>query len=254
MPEIPVAAPDFDARLQADVRPARRRLSDQHDAHRDVHDDGRGQQHAVPAHRRAGRVPSAVAPRGEQDRRWRSSSLVQSYHSEVFAGFLEKLAKMPDGDAGSMLDNSIFLYGSNMSNSNKHDSFPLPTLVFGHGGGIKGHQHLRYPDHTPIANLLLHADAARRRAGRVKSATARARSRRFDHANAARTLRAARWQASRSRRGAPPPAPTSSTAARSERSRRGARRARARRGREKRARRTARRRCIGPCTTTTSSS
>jgi len=81
-------------------------------------------------------------------------ALVQRYHSEIFAGFLEKLAKMPDGDAGSMLDNSLFLYGSNMSNSNKHDSFPLPTLVFGHGGGVKGHQHLRYPDRTPIANLL----------------------------------------------------------------------------------------------------
>jgi hypothetical protein len=61
---------------------------------------------------------------------------------------------MPDGDAGSMLDNSIFLYGGNMSNSNKHDTFPLPTLVFGRGGGIKGNQHLRYADHTPLANLL----------------------------------------------------------------------------------------------------
>jgi hypothetical protein len=79
---------------------------------------------------------------------------IQTYHSALFAGFLDKLAKMPDGDAGSVLDNSIFLYGSNMSNSNKHDSFPLPTLVFGHGGGIKGQQHLRYRDHTPLANLL----------------------------------------------------------------------------------------------------
>jgi hypothetical protein len=80
--------------------------------------------------------------------------VVQRYHSEIFAGFIDKLSKMPDGDAGSVLDNSIFLYGSNMSNSNRHDSFPLPTLVFGHGGGIKGHQHLRYPDRTPLANLL----------------------------------------------------------------------------------------------------
>ncbi len=62
---------------------------------------------------------------------------------------------MPDGDAGSMLDNSIFLYGSNMSNSNQHNQFPLPTLVFGRGGGaIKGNQHLVYPDRTPLANLL----------------------------------------------------------------------------------------------------
>jgi hypothetical protein len=82
-------------------------------------------------------------------------AIVQRYHSEVFAGFLAKLAATPDGE-GSILDNSVFLYGSNMSNSNKHDSFPLPTLVFGGGTGkIKGNQHLRYPDHTPIGNLLL---------------------------------------------------------------------------------------------------
>jgi len=81
-------------------------------------------------------------------------AIVQRYHSEVFASFLAKLASIPDGDAGSILDNSIFLYGSNMSNSNKHDSYPLPTLVFGGGGGIKGNQHLRYAEHTPLANLL----------------------------------------------------------------------------------------------------
>ncbi|HEY8518960.1 MAG TPA: DUF1552 domain-containing protein [Gammaproteobacteria bacterium] len=81
---------------------------------------------------------------------------VQRYHSEVFASFLEKLANMPDGDGGSVLDNSILLYGSNMSNSNNHDHFPLPTLVVGGGAGtIKGNQHLRYPDRTPLANLLL---------------------------------------------------------------------------------------------------
>jgi hypothetical protein len=42
-----------------------------------------------------------------------------------------------------------------MSNSNNHDSFPLPTLVFGRGAGtIEGNQHLIYPDRTPIGNLL----------------------------------------------------------------------------------------------------
>jgi hypothetical protein len=62
---------------------------------------------------------------------------------------------MPDGD-GSMLDHSIMLYGSNMSNSNAHDEFPLPTLLVGRGSGrIKGGQHLKYPDKTPLANLLL---------------------------------------------------------------------------------------------------
>jgi len=81
---------------------------------------------------------------------------IQRYHVGVFVDFLEKLAAMPDGDGGSVLDNSIFLYGSNMSNSNVHNNFPLPTLVAGGGAGtIKGNQHLRYPDHTPLANLLL---------------------------------------------------------------------------------------------------
>jgi hypothetical protein len=82
--------------------------------------------------------------------------VVQRYHTEVFAEFLTRLAGMPDGDGGSVLDNSIFLYGSNMSNSNSHNNFPLPSLVLGGGSGsIKGHQHLRYPDRTPLANLLL---------------------------------------------------------------------------------------------------
>jgi hypothetical protein len=82
--------------------------------------------------------------------------VIQRYHVQVFADFLAKLASMPDGDGGSVLDNSIFLYGSNMSNSNSHNNFPLPTLIAGHGAGaIKGHQHLRYPDRTPLANLHL---------------------------------------------------------------------------------------------------
>jgi hypothetical protein len=82
-------------------------------------------------------------------------SKVQIYHSEVFAKFLKKLAETPDG-VGSMLDNSIVLYGSNMSNSNLHDHFPLPTAIVGGGcGKLKGNQHLRYADKTPIANLHL---------------------------------------------------------------------------------------------------
>jgi hypothetical protein len=80
---------------------------------------------------------------------------IQAYHSQAFAKFLAKLAAMPDGD-GSMLDHSILLYGSNMSNSNQHDHFPLPTLVVGGGcGKLKGGQHLKYADKEPLANLLL---------------------------------------------------------------------------------------------------
>ena len=59
---------------------------------------------------------------------------IQTYHIGLFADFLDKLDATPDGD-GSLLDHSILLYGSNMSNSNAHDHFPLPNLVVGGGAG-----------------------------------------------------------------------------------------------------------------------
>ena len=80
---------------------------------------------------------------------------LQRWHSEMFAAFLGKIAAMPDGDAGSILDNSVFLYGSNMSNSNNHDHHPLPTLIVGtNGGRIRGNQHISLPERTKHANVL----------------------------------------------------------------------------------------------------
>jgi hypothetical protein len=79
---------------------------------------------------------------------------VQAYHSQVVAGFIERLKATPDGD-GSMLDHSVVLYGGNMANSNLHNADPLPSVVFGHGyGRIKGGQHLAYKQDTPHANLI----------------------------------------------------------------------------------------------------
>jgi hypothetical protein len=80
---------------------------------------------------------------------------IQNYHTQVFAKFIKKLSTTQDGD-GSLLDHSIILYGSNMSNSDLHNNDPLPNVVMGKGyGRIKGGQHLRYPQDTPHANLLL---------------------------------------------------------------------------------------------------
>ncbi len=80
---------------------------------------------------------------------------IQNYHTKVLAKFLTKLQNTPDGD-GSLLDHAIILYGSNMSNSDRHNQFPLPTAFIGGGcGKLKGGQHLHYPDHTPLANALL---------------------------------------------------------------------------------------------------
>jgi len=78
---------------------------------------------------------------------------IQTWHVERFANFVGKLAAVPDGD-GTLLDHSMFLYGSNMSNSDKHNGHPLPTILVGGGNGThKGGQHLELSSPTPLANL-----------------------------------------------------------------------------------------------------
>ena len=80
---------------------------------------------------------------------------IQNYHTQVFAKFIKKLSTTQDGD-GTLLDHSIILYGSNMSNSDLHNNDPLPNVVMGNAyGKIKGGQHVQYPQDTPHANLLL---------------------------------------------------------------------------------------------------
>ena len=80
---------------------------------------------------------------------------IQNYHTELFAKFIGRLSKTEDGD-GSLLEHSIILYGSNMSNSDLHNNDPLPNVVLGRGyGKLKGGQHVHYPQDTPHANLLL---------------------------------------------------------------------------------------------------
>ncbi len=80
---------------------------------------------------------------------------IQNYHTQLFAKFIDKLSKTNDGD-GSLLDHSIILYGSNMSNSDLHNNDPLPNAILGRGyGRIKGNQHIQLPQDTPHANLLV---------------------------------------------------------------------------------------------------
>jgi hypothetical protein len=81
---------------------------------------------------------------------------IQTWHVEKFAEFLAKLAGTPDGQ-GTLLDHSIFMYGSNMSNSDLHNNYPEPNIVVGGGAGRMklGGQHIVLPERTPIANLHL---------------------------------------------------------------------------------------------------
>ena len=84
-----------------------------------------------------------------------SFALINRYHVQMLAYFLEKLRAAPDGD-GNLLDHSVVLYGSSMSNGNQHDHDPLPILVAGGASGkLKGGRHISQPAHTPMSNLML---------------------------------------------------------------------------------------------------
>ncbi|HEY5667368.1 MAG TPA: DUF1552 domain-containing protein [Gammaproteobacteria bacterium] len=80
---------------------------------------------------------------------------IQTYHMQRFAEFIEKLDAIEDGD-GSLLDHSMFLYGSNMSNSDRHNNYPLPNILVGGGAGrLNGGRHIELPEYTTLSNLLL---------------------------------------------------------------------------------------------------
>lgn len=82
-------------------------------------------------------------------------SKINAFHVSLFAEYLEKLKNTPEGN-GSLLDNSLILYGSGIGNPNVHDHTNLPVIVAGgENGGMKGNRHIRYEKPTPLANLHL---------------------------------------------------------------------------------------------------
>jgi hypothetical protein len=93
---------------------------------------------------------------GEDPRRIAELSKVNQYHVKMLAHLVAKLAKTQDG-AGTLLDQSLVLYGSNMGNSNQHVHYDVPhVLIGGLNGKLKGGRHLAYPTKTvPTGNLLL---------------------------------------------------------------------------------------------------
>jgi hypothetical protein len=82
-------------------------------------------------------------------------SKINRYHTELFSKYLARLRATPDGD-GSLLDHMTIMYGSGISNSTRHSGQNLPLLLVGGGAGrLDGGRHLKYPDKTSNANLLL---------------------------------------------------------------------------------------------------
>src|SRR5215468_3945344 len=82
-------------------------------------------------------------------------AVLNRYHVSVFTYLLDKLKNIPDGD-GTLLDHSLVLYGSGMSDGNSHNHDPLPILLAGHAAGtLQGNRHIRQKELTPMSNLLL---------------------------------------------------------------------------------------------------
>ncbi len=80
---------------------------------------------------------------------------INTYHTELLTYYIDKLKATPDV-GGSLLDNMIVMYGSSMSDGNDHLLQNLPVALIGGGSGkLKGGQHLRFPDETPVSNLYL---------------------------------------------------------------------------------------------------
>jgi hypothetical protein len=92
---------------------------------------------------------------GENEQKILDFAKINTYHVSQMTYFIEKLKNMPDGD-GTLLDNSVIMYGSPMGNSNVHNHKRCPLFLVGHAGGqIKGNLHVITPDGTPMANAFL---------------------------------------------------------------------------------------------------
>jgi len=92
-----------------------------------------------------GNVPDLVA----------RMSLINRYHAQLFAKYLDTLRQTRDGD-GTLLDNMTIVYGAGISNSNAHSGENLPIVVVGGGAGrLRGGRHLKFTDKPPMANLLV---------------------------------------------------------------------------------------------------
>ena len=89
--------------------------------------------------------------RGNMDR----FAQLNTYHMTKFAYFVDKLKSLKDGD-GTLLDHSLVLYGSSLSDGNQHNFSPLPIVLAGGASGqLKGGRHLRFSKDTHMSNLLL---------------------------------------------------------------------------------------------------
>lgn len=80
---------------------------------------------------------------------------IDRHHIEQYAYLLERLKAIPD-DQGTLLDNCMIVYGSGISDANRHKHHDLPVIVAGKGGGtLETGRHVRFAEETPMANLFV---------------------------------------------------------------------------------------------------
>lgn len=92
---------------------------------------------------------------GGNEEKKKKIALINRFHVEQFARFVEKLKSTPDGQ-GTLLDNCMIVYGSGISDGNAHSHCDLPVILAGGGGGtLKRGRHVRYAKDTPMSNLYL---------------------------------------------------------------------------------------------------
>jgi hypothetical protein len=117
-----------------------------------------------------------VSHHGGRPENMENHAKINLHYAQLFASFVEKLKKMPEGD-GTVLDNSLIFYGAGMSDGQAHAPYPLPLVAVGSAGGkVKGDRHVVAAEWTPVANLWLrisdlygaHLDSFAESTGRVE--------------------------------------------------------------------------------------
>ena len=97
----------------------------------------------------------SMSHHGNNPEKMQDFSKLNTYHVNTVAYYLDKLQSVPDGD-GTLLDGTVVLYGSGMSDGNTHNNYSVPiVLIGGPENGLEGNRHLVYPKGTPLANLSL---------------------------------------------------------------------------------------------------
>jgi uncharacterized protein DUF1552 len=97
----------------------------------------------------------SISHHGNNPEKMKAYTKLNTYHVETLTYYLNKLKSISEGD-NNLLDNTVVLFGSGMSDGNVHNNYNVPVIVVGGQAlQVKGNRHTKYPKGTPLANLML---------------------------------------------------------------------------------------------------